>query len=126
MKTKATVIGLQKYGPQTLDKLLLKDYRPRSIYKIPQTQVPKARYPIIDVHSHPYANTEEEISRWVRTMDDPRLDDQPGILYNGKLLETLDRTAEKHPRTISITCHFANCCADLEKIGAMLDAHPNL
>jgi predicted TIM-barrel fold metal-dependent hydrolase len=54
-------------SPQTL---LLKDYRPQSIYKIPTTQIPRAKYPIIDVHSHPYAKTAQEIDQWVRTMDD--------------------------------------------------------
>ena len=33
--------------------ILLKDYRPVSIYKIPVTQVAKAKFPIIDMHSHP-------------------------------------------------------------------------
>ena len=36
------------------DKILLKDYKPRSIFKIPETRVEKARYPVIDVHSHDY------------------------------------------------------------------------
>jgi len=35
------------------DTILLKDYRPKSIYKIPVTEVAKAKYPIIDMHSHP-------------------------------------------------------------------------
>ncbi len=39
------------------EKILLKDYRPRSLYKIPVTEVPKAKFPIIDMHSHPYAKT---------------------------------------------------------------------
>ena len=37
------------------EAILLKDYRPRSIYKIPVTEGPKAKVPIIDMHSHPYA-----------------------------------------------------------------------
>src|SRR3712207_997758 len=54
---------------QNPDKLLLKDYRPKSIYKIPITTVPKAKYPAIDLHSHPYAESEAEIAQWVKTMD---------------------------------------------------------
>ncbi|MCP5520787.1 MAG: amidohydrolase family protein [Verrucomicrobiales bacterium] len=49
--------------------LLLKDYQPRSIFNVPETRVEKARFPVIDVHSHPYARTAEEVERWVRTMD---------------------------------------------------------
>ena len=51
------------------DQLLLRDYRPRSIFNLPATRVEKARYPVIDVHSHAYAKTEAEVDRWVATMD---------------------------------------------------------
>lgn len=54
-------------SPETL---LLKDYRPKSIYKIPVTQIAQAKFPIIDMHSHPYAKTAKEIDAWVGTMDD--------------------------------------------------------
>lgn len=53
-------------SPETL---LLKDYRPQSIYKVPVTEIPRAKFPAIDMHSHPYAKTEREIAGWVRTMD---------------------------------------------------------
>lgn len=52
------------------DQLLLKDYRPRSLYQIPQTRVAKARFPVIDVHSHPYARTPSQVDQWVRNLDD--------------------------------------------------------
>ena len=32
----------------------------------------------------------------------------------------------RHPRTVFIACHFANCCSDLNRLGAMLDECPNL
>ena len=57
-------------GGSSPDQLLLKDHRPRSIYKIPQTRVEKARFPVIDVHSHPYARTPEQVDQWVRNMDE--------------------------------------------------------
>ena len=52
------------------DQLLLKDYRPRSIFNVPQTRVEKARFPVIDVHSHQYAKTPAQVEQWVRNMDD--------------------------------------------------------
>jgi uncharacterized protein len=55
---------------QNPETLLLKDYRPQSIYKIPVTEVAKAKFPVIDMHSHPYAKTAEQISEWVKTMDE--------------------------------------------------------
>jgi predicted TIM-barrel fold metal-dependent hydrolase len=54
-------------SPETI---LLKDYRPKSIYKIPVTQIDKAKYPIIDMHSHPYAKTPQQIEEWIKNMDE--------------------------------------------------------
>src|SRR5258708_38261912 len=51
------------------DQVLLKDYRPHSIFKIPETRVEKARYSGIDVHSHNYVRTEADLDNWVNTMD---------------------------------------------------------
>jgi hypothetical protein len=62
--------ALRQASPETI---LLKDYRPRSLYKLPVTNVPKAKFPIIDMHSHPYARTSEEIAEWVRNMDESEL-----------------------------------------------------
>jgi uncharacterized protein len=54
----------------SLDTILLKDYYPKSIYKIPVTQVDKAKFPIIDMHSHPYAKTPQQIEQWIKNMDE--------------------------------------------------------
>lgn len=48
----------------------LSEYRPKSIYKIRVSNVYKARYPAIDMHSHDYAVTDTAIARWVKTMDE--------------------------------------------------------
>jgi predicted TIM-barrel fold metal-dependent hydrolase len=55
---------------QNTDDLMLKNYRPVSIYKIPITYVTKAAYPVIDMHSHDYAKTDAELAQWVRNMDE--------------------------------------------------------
>ena len=57
------------YG-QSPDELLLKDFRPRSIYNIQKTEIKKAKYPAIDMHSHAYAKTMEEVRQWVKNMDE--------------------------------------------------------
>jgi len=251
----ALPLGVAQTNP---DEILLKNYKPRSIFKIPETRVEKARYPIIDVHSHDYARTDADVERWVRTMDevnlertiilsgatgarfdavtakygkhpkrftvwcgidfrglhepgfgpaavtelerchklgaagvgelsdkgrglgatsnalgmhvdDPRMDpilakcaelkmpvnihigeDQwmyepmdamndglmnawkwriakgPGVLEHDEGVDALERAVKKHPRTTFIACHLANCCADLNRLGAMLDKYPNL
>ncbi|MEN6424624.1 MAG: amidohydrolase family protein [Phycisphaerales bacterium] len=245
--------------PPSPEGLLLKDFRPQSVYKTPQTTVSKAKYPAIDMHAHAYAKTPEKIAEWVRAMDeagiekvivqtyatgktfdalyalyarypsrfevwcgfdytgydqpgfgpaavkelercckvgargigelgdkgkglfyckppawgmhldDPRmdpllekcaelkmpvnihvadpywmylpmdakndglmnaykwrLDNQPGIVGHQGMIEILDRAVARHPRTIFVAAHFANCCYDLSLLGAMLDKYPNL
>jgi uncharacterized protein len=240
------------------EQILLKDYKPRSIFKIPETRVEKARYPVIDVHSHDYALTDAAVEQWVQTMDavglekaiimsgatgrrfdqimakfgkhpkrfivwcgldytgfdqpgfgpaaiselvrchkagasgvgelsdkgrglgsttntlglhiddsrmDPILDkcaelrlpvnihvgedrwmyepmDEtndglmnawkwriktgPGVLTHTEVVDSLERAVKKHPRTVFIACHLANCCSDLNRLGAMFDLYPNL
>jgi uncharacterized protein len=66
----ATSQPQSKPHSQNPEILLLKDYRPQSIYKIPVTEVAKAKFPVIDMHSHPYAKTAEQIAEWVKTMDE--------------------------------------------------------
>jgi predicted TIM-barrel fold metal-dependent hydrolase len=59
-----------KAGP--MDSLLLKDYTPASSLVVPRTPVAKARYPVIDVHTHSSMNrmkTSADVDAWVRRMD---------------------------------------------------------
>jgi predicted TIM-barrel fold metal-dependent hydrolase len=55
---------------QSVNELKLKDYKPVSIYKVPVTNVKKAKFPIIDFHTHDYPKTEADLDQWVRTMDE--------------------------------------------------------
>ena len=53
-----------------VDSLLLKDYRPESVYNIPQTRIERASYPVIDMHSHDYAKTAKRVDDWVKINSD--------------------------------------------------------
>lgn len=239
------------------NKILLKDYNPVSLHKVPITHVPKAKFPVIDMHSHTFAKTPEDIARWIKIMDelgiektvilsmasgtefdsinsqyskfpdrfeiwcgfdytgydkpgfgpravaelercvkmgargvgeegdkgkgmswgqaagmhldDPRmdpllekcadlkipinthvadpiwmyqkmdatndglmnaynwrLDNQPGIVDYSGMIDILEHTVKRHPRTIFIACHFANLDSDLTRLGQLLDHCPNL
>ena len=57
----------EKPIPETL---LLKDFKPVSIYNIQQTEIEKARYPVIDIHSHVYAKNSQEVAEWIGIMDE--------------------------------------------------------
>ncbi len=247
----------EKPLPETL---LLKDYRPKSVYNIPQTTIDKAMYPAIDMHAHDYAKNPEQVAEWIRSMDesgvekaivltmavgeefdavyakyakypdrfevwcgfdytgydkpgfgpaavkelercykvgargvgelgdkgkglfycrptkawgmhldDPRmdpllakcaelrmpvnihvadpywmylpmdaandglmnaykwrLDNQPGIVGHEGMVNILERAVKRHPKTIFVACHFANCSHDLNKLGKLFDECPNL
>jgi predicted TIM-barrel fold metal-dependent hydrolase len=53
---------------QGVMELKLSHYRPESLYNIPVTRIEKAAFPVIDMHSHDYARSAEEIDAWVSTM----------------------------------------------------------
>jgi predicted TIM-barrel fold metal-dependent hydrolase len=66
-----------KYGVSVesgpMDSVLLKDYAPQSSLVVPETKVEKAKYPVIDVHTHPSMNnliTVDDVKAWLRTMDE--------------------------------------------------------
>jgi predicted TIM-barrel fold metal-dependent hydrolase len=87
------------------DQLLLKDHRPRSIFNIPQSRVEKARFRVIDVHSHPYARTPAQVDAWVRTMDEVGV--ERTIIMVGAAGNGFDDAVAlftKHPRRFEIWC----------------------
>ena len=71
----ASILGLifladfEPCHSQNPEDLKLKDFRPQSIFHVPVTTIKKAKFPAIDMHSHDFAKTEEEVAQWVRTMD---------------------------------------------------------
>jgi len=92
---------------QDPDEILLKDYKPRSIFNIPETRVEKARYPVIDMHSHDYARTNADVDRWVRTMDAVGL--ERTVILSGATGARFDAVLAKygrHPTRFSVWCGF--------------------
>ena len=94
-------------GTITPDALLLKDYRPRSIYRIPETRVAKARHAVIDVHSHDYMPTNADVDRWVQTMDEVGI--ERTIILSGATGVRFDAVLAKyrrHPTRFAVWCGF--------------------
>ncbi len=59
-----------KIFAQHPDTILLKNYRPKSLFKVPVTTIHGAKFPVIDMHNHEYvAKNREEIQKWVALMD---------------------------------------------------------
>ena len=91
-------------SPETL---LLKDYRPVSIYKIPVTEVAKAKFPVIDMHSHPYAKSPAEIDEWVRNMDEVGIEKTMILtMATGAAFDEIQRKYAKHPERFEMWCGF--------------------
>jgi len=100
------VFALNGFG-QNADKLLLKDFRPVSVYAIPVTIPEKAKFPVIDMHSHPYAQSMAELDKWVKTMD------QMGITKtiiltgtSGQQFDSLVEVYGKYPDRFELWCSF--------------------
>jgi predicted TIM-barrel fold metal-dependent hydrolase len=89
------------------ENLLLKNYRPVSIYKIPVTHITKAKYTVIDMHSHPYAESAADIDQWVKNMDAAGI--QKTILLShatGAKFDSLYEAYSKYPDRFELWCGF--------------------
>jgi predicted TIM-barrel fold metal-dependent hydrolase len=94
-------------GARPPDQILLKDYKPVSIHKVPVTTVRKARHPAIDMHSHPWAKTPEDVDRWVKVMDEVGV--ERTVLLTGAHGAEFDRLAllySRHPTRFELWCGF--------------------
>jgi predicted TIM-barrel fold metal-dependent hydrolase len=101
-----------KYGIEVqagpMDSILLKDYAPGSSLVVPVTNVPKARFPVIDVHTHTSMseiNTPEDADAWVRTMDEVGV--ERSIVFTDAVGGDFDRQVglyKRHPDRFQLWC----------------------
>lgn len=92
---------------ESANQLLLKDFRPVSVYAIPVTIPAKAKFPVIDMHSHPYAQSAVQLDEWVKEMD------QMGItktiihtMSTGARFDSLVDVYGKYPTRFELWCGF--------------------
>jgi len=55
-----------------------------------------------------------------------RLDNKPGIVDHQGMINILESAVKRHPNTTFIACHYANLSYDLNQLGELLTAYPNL
>ncbi|MDB5240532.1 MAG: amidohydrolase [Spirosoma sp.] len=92
---------------QDVDQLLLKNYRPRSIYNIPISRVPKAKYPVIDMHAHANAKTSQQLAQWVKTMDETGIEKTIILSYaTGAQFDSIYASYKKYPNRFEVWCGF--------------------
>ncbi|HUL79298.1 MAG TPA: amidohydrolase family protein [Vicinamibacteria bacterium] len=94
-------------GAKPPDQILLKDYKPVSLHKVPVTTVARARYPVIDMHAHPERKTAEDVDRWVKVMDEVGI--EKTVLLTQAHGEEFDRLVElysRYPTRFELWCGF--------------------
>jgi predicted TIM-barrel fold metal-dependent hydrolase len=89
-------------------QILLKNFKPKSIYKIPRTEIEKAKFPVIDMHSHAYARGEKNIEQWIKNMDEVGI--EKSIILSMEVGSKFDSVyalyAKKYPDRFEVWCGF--------------------
>jgi len=81
--------------PGPMDSILLKDYAPESSLVVPETRIARARFPVIDVHTHSsqsHIKTAADVADWVKTMDEVGV--ETTIVFTGATGDAFDRQVE--------------------------------
>lgn len=97
----------QMREPGLQDTLLLRDYKPHSIFNTPRTNVLKAKYPAIDMHMHaPRGNVDlnTAATEILKNMDESNI--QKTVLFSGtgKTFDDLAAVFGKHADRIELWC----------------------
>jgi uncharacterized protein len=94
-------------GPGPMDSILLKDYQPESSLVVPETFLAKARFPVIDSHTHSSMNglSADQVAAWVRTMDETGV--AVSVVFTDAIGKEFDRQADlyqRHPGRFAVYC----------------------
>jgi predicted TIM-barrel fold metal-dependent hydrolase len=101
------ILSYQVLSQTNPDELLLKDFRPKSIFNVPVTYVEKAAYPVIDMHSHPYAKTGEALDQWIRNMNEAGIEKSIILTYTyGEKFDSLIGAYSKYKDRFDLWCGF--------------------
>ena len=90
------LMGYTSCSSQNPTELKLKDFRQQSIFRIPVTNIKKAKFPVVDMHSHDFAKTDEEVIRWVKTMDQAGI--EKTIILSGAIGTRFDSIYSKYAK----------------------------
>jgi uncharacterized protein len=99
---------------QSPDQLKLKDYHPVSIYQIPVSRIQKARFPVIDMHSHDYVKGDSGVDEWIRTMDELGIEKTLILSYStGARFDSVLAKYSRYKDRFEIWCGFDYTGLDL-------------
>jgi hypothetical protein len=86
------------------DQLLLKDYRPKSVYKIPVSDIKKAKYPIVDTHHHSRVKTPQDVEAQIKVMDAVGVETTVAFSGIGTAFNENYRLFSKYPKRFDVWC----------------------
>ena len=99
--------AVEKPVEKSPETLLLKNYRPQSLYRTPTTHIEKARYPIIDVHSHPYAESPTDLQQWIENMKKAGIEKTLILSHDhGAKFDSIFAIYSKYPDQFEVWCGF--------------------
>ncbi len=117
-----------QHKESNLEDLKLKNFRPKSVYNIQKTLIENASFPIIDMHSHDYASSKQEIEQWVRTMKKMGIEKTVILSYQtGNGFDSIVNKYSQYPQEFEIWCGIdytgydtdpkwaENACLELER-----------
>jgi uncharacterized protein len=92
--------------PGLQDTLLLKDYRPKSIFVTPETKVLKAKYPAIDMHMHAPRgeNLDAVVADVIKTMDEVGVEKTIVFCGTGETFSRYAASYGKYPERFELWC----------------------
>jgi predicted TIM-barrel fold metal-dependent hydrolase len=92
---------------QDAGNLLLKNYRPVSLFKVPVTNVNRAAFPVIDAHSHDYAKNDRELEQWIKNMDACGIEKTIVLTQaSGALFDSVYNLYSKYGNRFELWCGF--------------------
>jgi predicted TIM-barrel fold metal-dependent hydrolase len=92
----------KKSGPEDI---LLKNFRPKSIYKIQISNISRAKFPVIDMHTHPYAKSKVDLENWVKNMDAANIKKSVILTYStGARFDSLYNIYSKFGNRFELWC----------------------
>ncbi len=86
------------------DQLLLKDYRPKSVYRIPVSEIKKAKFPVVDVHHHATVKSPEDVEAMLKIMDAVGIETTVAFSTVGPAFDRAYRLYSKYPKRFQVWC----------------------
>lgn len=103
----AFIFTQYSFAQTKTENILLRNYRPVSIYKTPTADIKKAAFPVIDMHSHDYMQTQKDIDDWVNLMDKMNIRTTMVFTYEtGKGFDSALEKYSKYPGRFELWCGF--------------------